>query len=373
MKMLKNMLTMLLCVVLASCLVQEVFAEGGVSIEVEAAAVEVKAGDTVDYTVYLCGADTLDGGVWAYEFVLEIPEGLSFVSGSGNVSSAAIRGFIMPAFNETTKKCTSGMGAIGEGFTGAKVPLLTFRCKVENGEADKLTISLVKTLVGNREGKRTEHTAVNETISLHAHVGSEPVFHWSENGTCTVTYRCGVDGCGEEITKTADVTAQAADATCTSAGKVTYSAVFEMDGKTYKDTKTMEGAVAPHSYEAEFRWKEDSGAVDVTLRCGACGKTVEVDAADVIISVKNDTAGAGVIYEATAVVDGREYTATKTGKKPDADTDVPGLIPEEPIAKEGSGWKAVICAVTVVAVAAVVVVLLRKKKAKQKEKRHICK
>ena len=364
MKMMKKLLTMLLCVVLIGCVTEKAFADGGVSLRLEASKTEVKAGDTVEYTVYLCGADTLDGGVWAYEFVLEIPEGLSFVSGSGNVSSAAIKGFIKPVFNENAKKCTSGMGAIGEGFTGAKVPLLTFQCKVESAETDKLTISLRNTVVGNREGKRAEHSVANETVSFHTHVGSDPVFRWGEGDTCTVTYRCSVDGCGEEMTRNAAVTAQAADASCTTAGKVTYTAVFEMNGTSYTDTKVVESGTVPHEYTAEFRWSEDCSCVDVTLRCSNCGETVEVDAGDVIISVKNDTAGTDVIYEATAVVDGREYTEARAGKQPDVDSDVPGIIPEEPVPKEGSGWKVVICAVAVMGIAAVVVSLLRKKKTK---------
>ena len=94
-----------------------------------------KQGDTINFTIYLQQTgkqNTLQGD-------LDIPEGLSFVSGSGKVNSSARTilkwddGMEGVAWTEESMRLT-GFGS--KSYTGTeKVELMTFRCKVDKNAA----------------------------------------------------------------------------------------------------------------------------------------------------------------------------------------------------------------------------------------------
>ena len=167
-------------------------------------------------------------------------------------------------------------------------------------------------------------TADPKEVDLPAlgHKYGEPTWNWTkgENNTytATATFTCAND---EKHVETVDakVTEKSDGATCTEAGKITYTATVTFEGKDYKDTKTEEVAALGHDYKVSekdgWKWtadKEKGYTAVATFVCSRCKDSHDVTA-DVVKEDKNSQ----IIYKATAKYTdetGKEFTATKSTK-----------------------------------------------------------
>ena len=177
--------------------------------------------------------------------------------------------------------------------------------------------------VKDAEGK-TEIGTLTDTYEVELaaleHKYGEPVWNWTkgENNTytATATFTCAND---EKHVETVDakVTEKSDGATCTEAGKITYTATVTFEGKDYTGTKTEEVAALGHDYKVSekdgWKWtadKEKGYTAVATFVCSRC-KDSHDETADVVKEDKNSQ----IIYTATAKYTdetGKEFTATAT-------------------------------------------------------------
>ena len=182
-------------------------------------------------------------------------------------------------------------------------------------EAGKITYKATATFNGK------DYTNTKEkAIKAIGHKYGEPTWNWTkgENNTytATATFTCAND---EKHVETVDakVTEKSDGATCTEAGKITYTATVTFEGKDYKDTKTEEVAALGHDYKVSekdgWKWtadKEKGYTAVATFVCSRCKDSHDVTA-DVVKEDKNSQ----IIYKATAKYTdetGKEFTATAT-------------------------------------------------------------
>lgn len=177
--------------------------------------------------------------------------------------------------------------------------------------------------VKDAEGK-TEIGTLTDTYEVElaalGHKYGAPVWNWTkgENNTytATATFTCANDEKHVE-TVNAKVTEKSDGATCTEAGKITYTATVTFEGKDYTGTKTEEVAALGHDYKVSekdgWKWtadKEKGYTAVATFVCSRCKDSQDVTA-DVVKEDKNSQ----IIYTATAKYTdktGKEFTATAT-------------------------------------------------------------
>ena len=177
--------------------------------------------------------------------------------------------------------------------------------------------------VKDAEGK-TEIGTLTDTYEVELaaleHKYGEPTWNWTkgENNTytATATFTCAND---EKHVETVDakVTEKSDGATCTEAGKITYTAKVTFEGKDYTGTKTEEVAALGHDYKVSekdgWKWtadKEKGYTAVATFVCSRCKDSHDVTA-DVVKEDKNSQ----IIYKATAKYTdetGKVFTATAT-------------------------------------------------------------
>ncbi len=148
---------------------------------------------------------------------------------------------------------------------------------------------------------------------------------WGEDyKTATAEFTC--ENCGDKQLVKATVGETSADATCTTGGKVTYTAKAELRDRnstvlaTATDSKEATVDALGHDYESKFDWAEDGSSAKLTLTCKRGDDTQSVKA-DVVKDDANSVAAtcekAGKnVFTATATYDGKEYTDTKTVELP---------------------------------------------------------
>ena len=177
--------------------------------------------------------------------------------------------------------------------------------------------------VKDAEGK-TEIGTLTDTYEVElaalGHKYGAPVWNWTkgENNTytATATFTCAND---EKHVETVDakVTEKSDGATCTEAGKITYTAAVTFEGKDYKDTKTEEVAALGHNYgEPTWNWsKGDDGSYTAiaTFTCDRCKDVQKVVATvgDPVETKATCTEAGKITYTATAAFNGKDYTNTK--------------------------------------------------------------
>ena len=189
----------------------------------------------------------------------------------------------------------------------------------EKGKDVYTATATVKDAEGKTEIGTLTGTHEVELAAL-GHKYGAPVWNWTkgENNTytATATFTCAND---EKHVETVDakVTEKSDGATCTEAGKITYTAAVTFEGKDYKDTKTEEVAALGHDYKVSekdgWKWtadKEKGYTAVATFVCSRCKDSHDVTA-DVVKEDKNSQ----IIYTATAKYTdetGKEFTATAT-------------------------------------------------------------
>ena len=173
----------------------------------------------------------------------------------------------------------------------------------------------------DKEVTIAEDTKEVEVKALGHDWKDEATFNWTkgDNNTykATATFTCDRDNSHTE-TVDATVTEKSDGATCTEAGKITYTAKVTFNGKDYEESKTEDVAALGHVWEATWNWdKKDADgnyAPVVTFTCSRDASHVETADAKVSDPVITDptceTAGKKV-YTATATdPNGNEITDT---------------------------------------------------------------
>lgn len=184
-------------------------------------------------------------------------------------------------------------------------------------EDAQITYTAKATCLG-QELTETKAAEVQEGTALgHKYKGE---IKWSEDfKSADATFTC--ETCKDVQTVKADVTKKIGDATCTTGGKVTYTAKAELkdkDGKvlaTATESKTVDVQALGHEYESKFDWAEDASSAKATLTCKRGDDKQTVDAVitkDEKSSVAPTCTEAGKnVFVATATYDGKDYTDTK--------------------------------------------------------------
>lgn len=172
---------------------------------------------------------------------------------------------------------------------------------------------------GDSEVGTLEDTKEVELKAL-GHKYSEPEFTWTkgDNNTYTVKAKrtCKNDASHVEEVD-AKVTEKTDGASCTEAGKITYTATVTFDGKDYTDTKTENVEAIGHDYKVSdkdgWKWtadKEKGYTAVATFKCSRCGDSHKVDAV-----VTKEEKNGQIIYKANAEytdANGKKFTATTT-------------------------------------------------------------
>ncbi len=184
-------------------------------------------------------------------------------------------------------------------------------------EDAQITYTAKATCLG-QELTETKAAEVQEGTALgHKYKGE---IKWSEDfKSADATFTC--ETCKDVQTVKADVTAKTDNATCTTGGKVTYTAKAELKDKNSKvlatatESKTVDVQALGHEYESKFDWAKDGSSAKLTLTCKRGDDTQSVDAV-VAKDEKNCVAPtcteAGKnVFVATATYDGKDYTDTK--------------------------------------------------------------
>ena len=184
-------------------------------------------------------------------------------------------------------------------------------------EDAQITYTAKATCLG-QELTETRAAEVQEGTALgHKYKGE---IKWSEDfKSADATFTC--ETCKDVQTVKADVTTKIGDATCTTGGKVTYTAKAELKDKNGKvlatatESKTVDVQALGHEYESKFDWAKDGSSAKLTLTCKRGDDTQSVDAV-VAKDEKNCVAPtcteAGKnVFTATATYEGKEYTDTK--------------------------------------------------------------
>lgn len=191
-------------------------------------------------------------------------------------------------------------------------------------EDAQITYTAKATCLG-QELTETRAAEVQEGTALgHKYKGE---IKWSEDfKSADATFTC--ETCKDVQTVKADVTTKIGDATCTTGGKVTYTAKAELKDKNGKvlatatESKTVNVQALGHEYESKFDWAKDGSSAKLTLTCKRGDDKQTVDAV-VTKDEKNCVAPtcteAGKnVFTATATYEGKNYTDTK-------DVEVPAL------------------------------------------------
>lgn len=189
-------------------------------------------------------------------------------------------------------------------------------------EDAQITYTAKATCLG-QELTETKAAEVQEGTALgHKYKGT---IKWSEDfKSADATFTC--ETCKDVQTVKADVTTKIGDATCTTGGKVTYTAKAELKDKddkvlaTATESKTVDVQALGHDYESKFDWAKDGSSAKLTLTCKRGDDTQSVDAVvtkDESSCVAPTCTEAGKnVFTATATYEGKEYTGTKEVEVP---------------------------------------------------------
>ena len=141
-------------------------------------------------------------------------------------------------------------------------------------EADGKTVYTAKVTFNGKEYTDTKE----ETIKALGHKYGEPTWNWekAENNTykATATFTCANDA---KHVKTVDakVDEKSDGATCTEAGKISYTAKVTFEGKDYTDTKEETVGALGHNYQTTTTKATLSKDGSIVTKCTRCGDVTE--------------------------------------------------------------------------------------------------
>lgn len=198
--------------------------------------------------------------------------------------------------------------------------------KAATCEEDGVEVWIATVEVKNADGSATIGTLTSKKevkLDKLGHKYGKPTINWTKgkNNTYTATASrvCANDNSHVD-TIDAEVTEKSEGASCTEAGKVTYTATAKFDdGTECTDTKVEEGTALGHDYKVSekdgWKWtadKENGYTAKATFVCSRCK-----DSHEVVADVTKEEKDGQVIYTATAKYtdeSGKEFTATGVKK-----------------------------------------------------------
>ena len=171
-----------------------------------------------------------------------------------------------------TVKVTNITSKTDDSFTDTTATIVKTKDRaatcIEDGVIVYKATATITTKAGVQVGTVTD--TYTETTNAFGHDYGEPVWSdWKEeNGkwTCSATFTCKHDN-SHVLTPEVKVSAESKDATCTTAGTVTYTASVEVNGKTYTkpDTKTTQGALG-HDLKTDWNWKKTKNGYEASVK-----------------------------------------------------------------------------------------------------------
>ena len=127
----------------------------------------------------------------------------------------------------------------------------------------------------------------NENVESAGHehdfTGAVPAWTWADdNSSATATITCTADGCdqsaGYQISATdSEIDASEDTATCTEAGKITYSASVTLNGETVSTTKDVDTEAKGHDYQAVVTQPTCTEQGYTTYTCSRCSDSYKAD------------------------------------------------------------------------------------------------
>ena len=146
----------------------------------------------------------------------------------------------------------------------------------------------------------------------------EAKFNWTKGDnntyTATATFTCERDNSHTE-TVDATVTEKSDGATCTEAGKITYTAKVTFNGKDYEESKTEDVAALGHNWSTpKLTWSETEGDAPTVTGVVTCERCKEEETVEVTVAKTKtedptcEIKGANVYTATTKDPNGKEYT-----------------------------------------------------------------
>ena len=290
----KRITSLLLCLVMiVSLLVTavSVFAAGSVKFTMTSDKAKASPGDTITYTVTMGEVSRFD----SLKYKLSIPEGLTFVAGSGKLADnlKETLNCVDTAWTESTKvfyitKCSDGIGYTSTTPT----ELMTFQCKVDDGATGSLKIEFIIEPNNCFDSDYDNIAFTTETPSITITAAPKPATSITLNKSeLTLT-------AGESTSLTATVTPEGSTdavvwsssktdvATVDATGKVTAvapgEAIITATAGTKKATCTVKVEAAPCTHNSLTPVPaKDSNCTekgwDAYKKCDQCGKLFDMN------------------------------------------------------------------------------------------------
>lgn len=294
----KRITSLLLCLVMiVSLLVTavSVFAAGSVKFTMTSDKAKASPGDTITYTVTMGKVSRFD----SLKYKLSIPEGLTFVAGSGKLADnlKETLNCVDTAWTEATKVFYITLCSDGIGYTSTTpTELMTFQCKVDDGATGSLKIEFIIEPNNCYDSDYDNIAFTTETPSITITAAPKPATGITLNKSeLTLT-------AGESTSLTATVTPEGSTdtvvwsssktdvATVDATGKVTAVAPGEATITATAGTKTatctvkVEAAPCTHTSLTPVPAKDSNCTEkgwDAYKKCDQCGKLFDTNGAPI--------------------------------------------------------------------------------------------
>ena len=287
----KRITSLLLCLVMiVSLLVTAVpvFAVGSVKFTMTSDKAKASPGDTITYTVTMGEVSRFD----SLKYKLSIPEGLTFVAGSGKLADnlKETLNCVDTAWTESTKVFYITLCSDGIGYTSTTpTELMTFQCKVDDGATGSLKIEFIIEPNNCYDSDYDNIAFTTETPSITITAAPKPATGISLNKSELTL----IDGSSEQLIATvepADTTDavlwtsdKPAIAAVNNSGLVTATAPGEATITATAGTKTATCTVQVSCAHGSFNPvpAQDSNCTengwDAYQKCEQCGKLFDTN------------------------------------------------------------------------------------------------
>ena len=290
----KRITSLLLCLVMiVSLLVTavSVFAAGSVKFTMTSDKAKASPGDTITYTVTMGEVSRFD----SLKYKLSIPEGLTFVAGSGKLADnlKETLNCVDTAWTESTKVFYITLCSDGIGYTSTTpTELMTFQCKVDDGATGSLKIEFIIEPNNCYDSDYDNIAFTTETPSITITAAPKPATDIKLNKSETTIYTGNTETlvATVEPSDTTDTvvwtSSKESVATVDNTGKVTAVAPGEAiitakaGAKTATCTVKVEAAPCTHNSLTPVPAKDsnctDKGW-DAYQKCEQCGKLFDTN------------------------------------------------------------------------------------------------
>ena len=287
----KRITSLLLCLVMiVSLLVTAVpvFAAGSVKFTMTSDKAKASPGDTITYTVTMGEVSRFD----SLKYKLSIPEGLTFVAGSGKLADnlKETLNCVDTAWTESTKVFYITLCSDGIGYTSTTpTELMTFQCKVDDGATGSLKIEFIIEPNNCYDSDYDNIAFTTETPSITITAAPKPATGISLNKSELTL----IDGSSEQLIATVEpadttdavlwISDKPAIAAVNNSGLVTAIAPGEATITATAGTKTATCTVQVSCAHGSFNPvpAQDSNCTekgwDAYKKCDLCGKLFDVN------------------------------------------------------------------------------------------------